>query len=229
MASKIKDINRELRPREKLKNQGPAALTNPELLAIMLRTGTQGKNAIDLAIEMLECDKKEISLNDMSVAQMQQKFKGIGEVKAIQILAAIEFGARRQKARNKEQKIMRADDIVNLLYDRVANLDEERCWAIYMRQNHKVIGEPMEISSGGWSAVVVDVRPIIREALIRKATCVAIAHNHPSGNNTPSESDRNVTRRMRDAARALDIQFVDHVILTYDPKLYFSFAEQGYM
>lgn len=217
----------QIPPREKLRQFGVKSLSDAELLAIMLRTGIKGKNVIELAREMLR-DNDFAMLNNLSLGYMKSHFKGIGEVKAIQILAAIEFGVRRQSAiTSKPKKIITAEDIVNCIFDFAADLNEEHCWAIYMRQNHTMIGRPIEVAAGGWTSVVVDVRTIMREALGRNAPCVAIAHNHPSGNNTPSDGDRHVTRRMREAARTLDIQFLDHVIITNNPKLYYSFMEQG--
>ena len=215
----------EDRPREKLARLGAQALSNAELLAILIGSGSPQESAVDLMKRLLSsCNNNLNSLGKLSIAELMQ-YKGIGEAKAITILAACELGKRRAKEKAEErQDLSSADAIYNYIHPTMQDLDVEEAWILLMNQNYKLI-KAERISHGGISETAVDVRIIMREAILCGATVLALCHNHPSGNTFPSSDDDRLTQRIAKAAQIMRIYFLDHLVIT-DGR-YYSYREQG--
>ncbi len=224
----IKDLPYDDRPREKLANSGPAALSKAELLAILIGSGNPEETAVELMQRLLaDCDDSLRTLGRMSIAELTaSRYKGLGPAKAITILAACELGKRRAlEAAEEKRNIATSKDIFNLMHPIMQDLPHEEGYAIYMRADHSVIGRPYLISRGGIAETNVDIRLMLREALMRHATTFAFIHNHPSGNIRPSNADNKLTERLSKAAKLMDIRFLDHVIVT--PDNYYSYRDNG--
>jgi DNA repair protein RadC len=215
----------EDRPREKLMKFGAEALSNAELLAILIGNGSTKETAVDLMKRLLnDCDNNLAKLSKMSLGQLMD-YNGIGEAKAITILAACELGRRRESSAMPERKIFKtALDIYKYLSPRMRDLDVEESFVILMNQAYKEL-KTMRLSHGGITETAVDVRLIMKEALLSNATVVALAHNHPSGNTSPSKDDDMLTRKIAEACRTMRLYFLDHVIITDGD--YYSYREQG--
>ena len=212
-------------PREKLRDKGPQALSNAELLAILIGSGTPGFSAVELMQEVLkDCNNNlntlgKLSLHDLCTSQ------GIGEAKAITILAACELGKRRQQESPEERpKLETATKIYNEMHPQMQDLDVEEFWVLLFNQNYRLI-KKVRISHGGISETSVDVRIIIKEAVLANATILAVCHNHPSGNLSPSRQDEELTKAIQRACEVMRIYFMDHVIVTDGQ--YYSFHEVG--
>ncbi len=221
----VKQWAEEDRPREKLMKLGAEALSNAELLAILIGSGNVQESAVDLMKRLLaDCGNSLARLSKMSIPQLLD-YNGIGEAKAITILAACELGRRREGAEMPERKKFgNALDIYNHLWSRMRDLDVEESFIILMNQAYREI-KTMRLSHGGITETAVDVRLIMKEALLNNATVVALAHNHPSGNTSPSPDDNALTRKVAEACGTMRIHFLDHVIITDGN--YYSFREQG--
>ena len=215
----------EDRPREKLMKFGAEALSNAELLAILIGNGSTKETAVDLMKRLLnDCDNNLAKLSKMSLGQLMD-YNGIGEAKAITILAACELGRRRESSAMPERKVFKtALDIYKYLSPRMRDLDVEESFVILMNQAYKEL-KTMRLSHGGITETAVDVRLIMKEALLSNATVVALAHNHPSGNTSPSKDDDMLTRKIAEACRTMRLYFLDHVIITDGD--YYSYREQG--
>ena len=215
----------EDRPREKLMKFGAEALSNAELLAILIGNGSTKETAVDLMKRLLnDCDNNLAKLSKMSLGQLMD-YNGIGEAKAITILAACELGRRRESSAMPERKIFKtALDIYKYLSPRMRDLDVEESFVILMNQAYKEL-KTMRLSHGGITETAVDVRLIMKEALLSNATVVALAHNHPSGNTSPSKDDDMLTRKIAEACRTMRLYFLDHVIISDGD--YYSYREQG--
>ena len=215
----------EDRPREKLRDLGAEMLSDAELLAILIGSGSTKETAVELMKRILNtCNNNLNTLGKKTIHELCA-FNGIGEAKAITILAACELGKRRQREKAEERPDMgSATAIYNYMHPRMQDLDVEEAWALLMNQNYKLI-RAVKISHGGISETAVDVRIIMREAILANATVLAICHNHPSGNNQPSIDDDRLTKRMKQACETMRIYFLDHVIVT-DGR-YYSYNEQG--
>ncbi|MFZ1705340.1 MAG: DNA repair protein RadC [Saprospiraceae bacterium] len=223
---KVKDWSPEDRPREKLLAKGIRSLSNAELLAILLGSGTVGMSVVDLAKKMLADHNHNINeLSKTSVQELVKKYKGIGTAKAVTITAALELSNRQlsQTATAKEY-IKSSLDAFNLLQPIIANLKHEEFWIIMLNRANKVI-ELKHISSGSQTGTVVDVKMIVRLALEHYATGIVLAHNHPSGTKKPSQEDKNITKMVKNAAELMQITVFDHVIVTESG--YFSFMDEG--
>ena len=213
------------RPREKLTRIGAENLSNAELLAILIGSGNTKESAVDLMKRILkDCDNNLGILGRKSIAELTE-YNGIGEAKAISILAACELGKRREH----EEKIQRLDlstpsDLYNHLLPKVRDLDVEEAYIVLMNNNYKHI-KTVRLSHGGITETAVDVRLIIKEAVLCNATVVALAHNHPSGNIQPSGNDDQITRQVQRACDAMRLHFLDHLIVT--DGAYFSYHESG--
>lgn len=221
----IKKWAEEDRPREKLQLHGKQTLSNAELLAILISTGTKSKSAIDLSREILKkCDNNLNELAKLSVKDLV-KIGGIGEAKAITIVSAIELGGRRQVEEVKQKKyIGHSKDIYELFKHKIGDIEHEEFWVLLLNRGLKVLGEKL-VSEGGISGVSVDAKRIFKIALDEGAVSIALAHNHPSGNNKPSEEDINLTKKLTQAGKLLDINVIDHIIVTQNN--YYSFADEG--
>jgi DNA repair protein RadC len=212
-------------PREKLRDKGPQALSNAELLAILIGSGTPGVSAVQLMQDVLsDCNNNLNTLGKMTIRQLMD-YKGIGEAKAITILAACELGKRRQQEKPEERPDLgTATRIYNHLHPLMQDLDIEEFWLLLMNQNYRLIKQ-VRISHGGITETAVDIRIIMREAVLANATILAVGHNHPSGNLKPSKADDELTRNIKQACSIMRIHFLDHVIVTDGS--YFSYHEAG--
>lgn len=215
----------EDRPREKLAALGAEALSNAELLAILIGSGSPDESAVDLMKKVLSgCNNNLNTMGKMSIQDLM-KYKGIGEAKAITILAACELGKRRQREQPEERPDLgTATRIYNYLHPRMQDLDVEESWLLLMNQNYKLI-KSMCLSHGGITETAVDIRLIIKEAVLCNATILAIAHNHPSGSLRPSKDDDQLTQAVKQACDTMRIHFLDHIIITDGS--YYSYHEQG--
>ncbi|MCD8202870.1 MAG: DNA repair protein RadC [Prevotella sp.] len=224
---KIKEWAEEDRPREKLMKMGAEALSNAELLAILIGSGSQNESAVDLMKRILNaCDNNLNTLGKMSIKELTDKnYKGMGPAKAIAVLAACELGKRRQREEVKERKKLNsAEAIYQYMRPQMMDMDHEEAWAILMNQNFRLItNEPL--SQGGWTETSVDVRELLKKAILNNATIIALCHNHPSGNPLPSKDDDRLTDRIKKACEVMRIHFLDHIIVT-DGR-YYSYSEMG--
>ncbi len=215
----------EDRPREKMKSKGVSALTDAELLAILLRSGTVNSNAVEVAQQILaDC---ECSLIELSHKQLRdlQLYEGVGETKAMSIIAALELGRRRRVSEAVKRKIIRSSaDVYDYIQDKMSDLDCEEMWVITLKSNHQV-QDKFFVSRGSVRAVPVDVRWIFRQMLQRNAMAFVLCHNHPSDELVPSQQDIQLTRQISQAASLLEIQMLDHLIV--GSHTYFSFKDAG--
>lgn len=215
----------EDRPREKMMMHGVSALSNAELLAILIGSGSKDESAVELMRKVL--DSYENSLNRLGKCSVEDlcRFKGIGPAKAITILAASELGKRRKDEKTEERKQMRCSkDIYEYLHPIMCDLPTEECWVMLLNQASKII-DVIKISQGGLASTQVDVRCVLREALLKRATSIILSHNHPSGNIRPSADDDRLTQALFQAAKVMNIRMLDHVIVS-DGK-YYSYADEG--
>ena len=215
----------EDRPREKLMRLGAEGLTNAELLAILIGSGSTTESAVDLMKRLLnECGNNLNTLGKKSISDLME-YKGIGEAKAITILAACELGKRRQHEKAQERERMdNSMAIYNYMLPKMQDLDIEEAWVLLMNQNYKLI-RAERLSRGGITETAVDVRMIIKQAVLCNATIVAITHNHPSGSTRPSKDDDRLTERVKKACDVMRLFFADHVIVTDGN--YYSYRDQG--
>ncbi|MEA3497274.1 MAG: DNA repair protein RadC [Bacteroidota bacterium] len=220
----IKQWSEEDRPREKLFSKGAKALTNAELLAILIGSGTRSLSAVDLGKEILNSCENDINeLAKLSVSQMI-KFKGIGEAKAITIAAALELGNRRSKFPSKNPKISSSKSVYDFMYSNFADLNIEKFYILLLKRSNQIINAK-EISIGGISGTIVDPKIIFKYCIEELASSVILCHNHPSGNTKPSNADIELTNKIKQGAKLLDISLLDHLIFTNNS--YFSFADEG--
>lgn len=215
----------EDRPREKLERLGPEALSNAELLAILIGSGSTQESAVDLMKRVLADYHNNLNTLGKVTIQDLCRYNGIGEAKAITILAACELGKRRQREKAEERPdLSSATAIYEYMHTHMQDLDVEEAWVLLMNQNFKLI-RAERISHGGISETAVDVRVIMREAVLNNATILALCHNHPSNNLRPSAEDDRLTQRVKQACTLMRIHFLDHVIIT--DGAYYSYAECG--
>jgi len=212
-------------PREKLRDKGPQALSDAELLAILIGSGTPGVSAVDLMQNILrDCHNNLNTLGKMTIQQLCE-YNGVGPAKAITILAACELGKRRQMESPEERPDLgTATRIYNHMHPVLQDCDVEEFWLLLMNQNHRLI-KKLRIAHGGITEVSVDIRIIIREALLANATIVAVCHNHPSGGLKPSVMDDQLTQSLLHACTTMRIRLLDHVIIT--DGAYYSYHEEG--
>ena len=221
----IKNWSQDDQPREKLLNKGKAALSDAELVAILIGSGNREESAVDLSKRILAGVENNLSeLGKLSIKQLMH-FKGIGEAKAITIMAALELGRRRRSEDALEKKkIISSVSAFELMQPIIGELQHEEFWIIYLNNSNKVI-QKNQLSKGGITGTLVDVRLVLKKALEVGATGIILAHNHPSGTLTPSEADKQLTNKLKVASESLDIKVLDHVIVT--EKAYFSFADEN--
>ena len=215
----------EDRPREKMMLHGVSALSNAELLAILIGSGNTEDSAVELMRKVLADYHNNLAeLGKASIDELC-RFKGIGPAKAITILAASELGKRRKEEGVEERKaIASSKDVYECFYPLMCDLPTEECWVLLLNQASKVI-DKVKISAGGLTATAVDVRCILREALLKRASSMALCHNHPSGSIRPSREDDLLTRQVNQAAECMNIRLVDHIILT--DGAFYSYADEG--
>ena len=215
----------EDRPREKAVAKGIQVLSDSELIAVLLGTGTKSTSAVDLAKEILAKASNNLDeLGKMDIHQLK-KYKGIGEAKAITLAAALEIGRRRQITTPLQRKsVSSSRDAYEVIYPILDDLNHEQFWVIFLNRGNKVL-DKMRIGQGGVAAVVVDPKIIFREAVNRLSCGIILVHNHPSGSLQPSKADMDLTYKIREAGKFLDIQLLDHLIIAGGK--YYSFADEG--
>lgn len=221
----IKNWSQDDQPREKLLYKGKAALSDAELLAILIGSGNRDESAVALCKRILASVNNNLSeLGRLSITQLME-FKGIGEAKAITIVAALELGRRRRGEEALEKKkITSSKSVFELMQPIIGELEHEEFWIIFLNNSNKVI-DKKQLSKGGITGTLVDVRLVLKNALEVGATGLILAHNHPSGTLKPSEADKSLTNKLKMASESLDIKVLDHLIVT--EKAYFSFADEG--
>jgi len=221
----IKNWAKDERPREKLLAHGAEILSNSELLAILINNGTRNKSAIELAKEILILGKNNLQeLGKLSVKELM-KIKGIGEAKAITIVAALEIGRRRQATDALEKKTMKSSaDIAAFLSGKINDNQREVFAVLFLNQSNRINHFEI-ISEGGITGTVADPRVILKKALEENATNIVLCHNHPSGSLKPSRADEELTKKIKSAASLHDITVIDHIIVS--DQGYFSFADTG--
>ncbi|HLP35040.1 MAG TPA: DNA repair protein RadC [Amoebophilaceae bacterium] len=222
---KIQDWAAEDRPREKLLKQGTAALTDAEVLAVLIGSGTRNVNVVTLAQHILKANGNNLQeLAKRSVKELQQ-FKGIGQARAIAIVCAMELTRRRVNERDKRKEPVNSSlKAYTLLQPDLTDKLTEEFWILLLNRAHFLI-KKIKVSSGGTSGTIVDPKQMFKLVLDHQATAVILAHNHPSGNPTPSSTDRELTTRLISAGELLDVSIIDHLIFT--DRGYFSFADEG--
>ncbi len=221
----IKEWAIDDRPREKLRMRGPQSLSDSELLAILIMNGTRQKTALDLAKEVLQLGKNNLpELGKLTVRDLM-KIKGIGEAKAISIVAALEIGRRRQAhASRQKETISSSADVAAYLQILFKDFQHEVFAVLFLNRSNK-INHFQIISEGGITGTVADPRIILKRALEENAVSLILCHNHPSGSLKPSRADEELTQKIKEAARFFDIKVLDHLIVSEDG--YFSFADEG--
>jgi DNA repair protein RadC len=225
MSLKITDWAVEDRPREKLYQKGTSSLSDAELLAILIGSGTRKRSAVDLGRELLSMVNNNLnSLGKLTIRDLT-KIHGIGNARAITIAAALELGRRRELSEVPElPQIKCSKDVFELLNPLLADLPHEEFWILFLNRSNKVINR-MKLSQGGISGTVTDVRMVMKKAIEYLASGIIVGHNHPSGNLNPSESDSRITQKIKEAGNLMDIQLLDHLIIS--DKDYYSFADNG--
>ena len=215
----------EDRPREKMLEKGIGALTDAELLAILIGSGNTEETAVELMRRVLaSCNHNLNELGKLTVEDLCT-FKGIGPAKAISICAASELGKRRKLSEITERnQVTCSTDVYNLMHPLMCDLPTEECWVLLLNQSNKVI-DKVKISSDGISETSVDVRCVLREALIKRAVSIILCHNHPSGNTRPSKEDDKLTSKMRQAGEYMNINLADHLIVCDGH--YYSYVDEG--
>lgn len=215
------------RPREKLIIKGKAALSDAELIAILIGSGTKTQSAVELSRSILSQHNNDLNrLARLSLKDLQ-KFKGIGEAKAISIISALELGRRRKSTEPESKpKITGSSEVYEHLRPHLQDLDHEQFWVMYLNRSNMII-QTEQISVGGVAGTVVDSKVIFKKALEHLASSIILGHNHPSGNQKPSQQDIQLTKKMKAAGQTLDINVLDHLIFTDNG--YFSFADESMM
>jgi DNA repair protein RadC len=221
----IKNWSQDDQPREKLRDKGKSVLSDAELVAILIGSGSREESAVDLCKRILaSVDHNLNALGKLSIKQLME-FKGIGEAKAITIAAAMELGRRRRlEDAIQLDKITSSRSVFDVMQPVLGELPHEEFWILYLNNSNKVI-QKNQLSKGGITGTLVDVRLVLKSALEVGATSLILCHNHPSGTLKPSQADKDITQKLKTAAQSLDIKVLDHLIIT--EKTYFSFADDG--
>ncbi len=223
----IKNWAEDERPREKMLQKGPAALTDAELLAILISSGTKERSALDLARDMLELAGNNLrEMGRLNVLELQ-KIKGIGEARAVTICAAMELGRRRQVSEGMERvAVNKSKEAAHILMPLLQDLNHEVCCVLYLNHACRLLRHEL-ISSGGITSTIVDTRMILKNCLLYNASQIIIAHNHPSGSKKPSDADKQLTAKLLEAAALMDITLRDHLIIAGHE--YVSMSDEGMM
>tara|TARA_R110002072_G_scaffold163357_2_gene315945 strand:- start:29359 stop:30057 length:699 start_codon:yes stop_codon:yes gene_type:complete len=223
----IKSWNENDRPREKLLLKGRIALSDAELIAILIGSGSRNESAVSLSKRILSSVENNLQeLGRLSILDLKM-FKGIGEAKAVSIVAALELGRRRRSEEYVHKpKISSSTIVFELMQPILGELPHEEFWVIYLNNSNKVL-QKIQLSKGGITGTLVDIRLAMKHALQLGAVALILAHNHPSGSLRPSEADKKLTNKLKVAGENLDIKVLDHLIIT--EKAYFSFADENLM
>ncbi len=224
----IRDWAEDDRPREKMLHKGSGSLSDAELLAILIGSGNRDESAVELSRRIMrECHDNINELAQLTIADLCKRFKGIGEAKAITIMAALELGKRRKTNEVLERKkITSSIDLFALFEPQLVDLPHEEFWVGLLNGANKVI-EIKRLTQGGSRQTVVDIPMLLKMALEKSAQAVVVAHNHPSGQNRPSHEDEQITRRIKSGCDAIGISCLDHIIIARGS--YYSFADEGKM
>jgi DNA repair protein RadC len=221
----IKNWKEDDKPREKMILKGKEVVSDAELIAILIGSGSRSESAVDLSKRILS--KVDNNLNNLARLTVDQlmEFKGIGEAKAVSIITALELGRRRRLEEALElSKVTSSKEAFEILQPLIGELKHEEFWILYLNNSNKIIHK-YQLSKGGITGTVVDTRMVFKKAFELSATALIIAHNHPSGTLKPSVADKNLTQKIKMAGETLDIKIIDHLIIT--EKAYFSFADQN--
>ncbi|WP_282044233.1 RadC family protein [Winogradskyella flava] len=221
----IKNWSQDDQPREKLRDKGKAVLSDAELVAILIGSGSREESAVDLCKRILaRVDNNLNALGKLSIKQLME-FKGIGEAKAITIAAALELGRRRRLEDEVIlDKVESSHSVYKVMQPILGELPHEEFWILHLNNSNKIIHKN-QLSKGGITGTLVDVRLVLKNALETGATALILCHNHPSGTLKPSQADKDITQKLKMAAQSLDIKVLDHLIVT--DKAYFSFADEN--
>lgn len=222
----IKDLAEEDRPREKMLLKGVNSLSDAELLGILIASGNKDETAVELAQRILHSVSNNLNtLGKLTIKDLVKNFKGIGEAKAITIIAALELGRRRKLSEVEIQpQITSSEDVYQILHPVLADLKHEEVWVLLLNRANRVI-KKIQVSKGGITGTVVDIRMIMKEAIDSLASALILCHNHPSGNPNPSVDDNNITHKLKNAGQIMDIKLLDHVIIC--DHSYYSYADKG--
>ena len=221
----IKEWAVEDRPREKMLLKGARSLSEAELIAILIGSGSPEESAVDLSRSIMASVNNNLNELGKKTIKDFQEFKGIGEAKAVTISAAMELGRRRKESGSEEKlKVVTSADAAAIFKPLLSDLPHEEFWILLLNRNNLVLDKLM-VSQGGLSGTVIDVRIILKMALEKLACSLILCHNHPSGNLVPSEADKEITRKIKEAGKHMDIPVLDHVIIGNGS--YFSFADEG--
>ncbi len=221
----IKNWAVEDRPREKLLSKGIHVLSDTELIAILIGSGSRENSAVELARKILNSVNNNLhELGKLSVSDLQE-IKGIGKAKAISVLAALELGKRRKlEDVIQKHKITGSKDVYEFFYPLLVDLPHEEFWVLILNRSNSII-DKYKISQGGIAGTVIDVRLILKRAINKLASSIILCHNHPSGNLSPSEADIKITKKLNDASQLVDIKVLDHIIIGGNS--YYSFLDEG--
>ena len=221
----IKNWSQDDQPREKLRDKGKSILSDAELLAILIGSGNRNESAVELCKRILASVNNNLNaLGKLSIKQLTN-FNGIGEAKAISIIAALELGRRRKlETAIKIESIANSRDVYDIMQPVLGELSHEEFWVLYLNNSNKVL-QKQQLSKGGIAGTMVDVRLVMKQALEVGAVALILCHNHPSGTLKPSQADKNITQKLKTAAHSLDIKILDHLIITENA--YFSFGDEG--
>lgn len=213
------------RPREKMIAKGAMNLSDAELLAILIGSGTREESAVELMRRVLaDCNNNLNTLGKKGIEELCC-YKGLGQAKAVSILAACELGKRRKNTEGEERcRLTTSEDIYEYMLPRMQDLSHEECWVVLLNNSLRVI-DAIRMTVGGWNETLVDVRPILREALLKRASLLVLSHNHPSGSVRPSRDDDRLTERVKKACDVMNIKFLDHVVVT--DGAYYSYNDEG--
>lgn len=220
----IKNWSDDDKPREKLVQKGRSVLSDAELIAILIGSGSRAESAVELSKRILATvDNNLNELGRLSIKQLMT-FKGIGEAKAVSITAALEVGRRRREEdAAKIDKIGSSQDVYHLLQPLLGDLEHEEFWILFLNNSNKVLHKA-QLSKGGITGTLVDVRLVMKQTLELGAVAIILAHNHPSGTLSPSAADKQITQKIKTASETLDVKVLDHLIITQ--KSYYSFADE---
>jgi DNA repair protein RadC len=226
MNTTIKHWNADERPREKLMKYGAATLSNAELLAIIINCGNKNFSALDIAKQILiSCDNDFLQLSKKDVSQFVKEFSGIGQAKAVTLVATLEIARRRYEAKvSARPKVVDSRSAFEVFFKDLCDLNHEEFWVLYVDTSGKLISK-QRICEGGITQTSVDVKKIMQTAVANRASGLVLGHNHPSGSITPSHHDILLTQKIKTAAKMLDLRIIDHIILSGNE--YYSFAEDG--
>lgn len=221
----IKNLHEDDRPREKLLKKGRHTLSDAELIAILIGSGTRNLSAIDVSKLLLNTAQNNLhQLAKMSLKEMQ-KIEGIGEAKAITIMSALEIGRRRKEADPLKKEVIKSSkDVYTALFAELSDLPHEEFWVLLLDRANQIV-KKVQVSSGGVAGTVADPKLLFKQALEHSASSIILIHNHPSGNTKPSQADISLTKKAKEGGKFLDIPVLDHIIFTNDS--YFSFADEG--